>query len=225
MKSIFYCLLILCSLGKLPAHAQATLPSPAADTVGHRASGLPLRYYMGTVTKTDGTDFKAYLPATRAGYSGGNLIYFLPSPTGDRLGPRKTIDIDVIKTMLVHGRVYETIQHKGKSTGVLALQLLSGPVSLLTYADPRSLPLPLPLAGIGSGVPMLSIPLADKNRWYVQRNGDYLELRRAKFADELSTYLADNPDLAGKIARGESNYLYANVPAIIAEYNAGKTGK
>ncbi len=225
MKVIFYGLLLLCPLRNLPAHAQAPLPAPATDTVGHHASGIPLRYYLGTLLKTDGTALSAYLPVTRAGHSGGNLIYFLPSPTGDRLGQRKTIDIDAIEAMHVHGRVYETVQHKGKSTGVLALQLLNGPVCLLTYADSRSWPLPLPLAGVGMPMPMVSIPLSDKNHWYVQRNGDYLELRRAKFAEELSAYLADEPDLAEKIARSEPQYQFANVLAVISEYNTRKTGK
>jgi hypothetical protein len=211
-------------LGGFEAQAQSISSAATADTVGHPGPGFysAIRYYLGAVTKMDGTTITAYFPGSRAGYGGGNLLYFVPPLAEGQLSNRKTINIPDIKVMAVHGRLYEPVQHKGKRTDILALKLIAGPVSVSTFADARSIPLPIPLGGIGMPMPMVNIPLSDKNRYYLSRSGDYTELHRARFAEEMSTYLSDNADLASKVARQEPNYQYANLIAIVEEYNRGR---
>ena len=52
------------------------------------------------------------------------------------------------------------------------------------------------------------------------RSLDYFGL---KFADKMSEYVADNKDLAKKVADKEKGYGMLNIQAIIAEYNAACT--
>jgi hypothetical protein len=121
--------------------------------------------------------------------------------------------------------LYEPVQLGRKTPDVLALHLFDGPVSLALYAEPRAIPLPLPLPmGALVAMPLLSLHIADKDHWYLSRNGVCTEMTRAHFAERMSAYLADNPELAGKVARQELHYLHANTPAIIAEYNRAQAG-
>lgn len=108
---------------------------------------------------------------------------------------------------------------------MLALHLFDGPISLAMYAEPRAIPLPIPLPlGAMTVVPLLRFKLSDKDHWYVSRNGACTEMPRAHFAELMSAYLGDNPGLAGKVARQEAHYQHADTPAIIAEYNRTKAG-
>jgi hypothetical protein len=52
------------------------------------------------------------------------------------------------------------------------------------------------------------------------RSLDYFGM---KFADKMSEYVADNKDLAKKVADKEKGYGMLNIQAIIAEYNAACT--
>lgn len=197
------------------------VPAPAADTVGHEmftyAKGTD-RYYLGTLVKADGMQLPAYLPTQRLGFR-GRISYFLPPLTAaNELQHRRSINVKKIKRMEVKGRSYESIVLHGKPIDILAVQLLDGPVTLATIAIARAIPIPIPL-GVGLPLPIIGIPLSDNNLWYLRRNNDWTQIRRAKFATTLSAYLADEPELAAKIARQEANYLYLNMPVIIAAYN------
>ncbi|MGI4866374.1 MAG: hypothetical protein ACRYFZ_20780 [Janthinobacterium lividum] len=210
----------------LPGWAQILPPPSDTDTTSHTNDSGLVQYRMGTITQVDGTTIKAYMPCNLNGYGGGKLIYFMPPLSIDaQLRHPHTIKIPKIKQMAVHGRLYETVQLQGKSTDILALHLFDGPISLAMYAEPRAIPIPLPVAqlvGVNAAMPILSIKRSNKDHWYLTRNGVCTEMPRAHFAELMSAYLFDNLDLAGKVARQEPNYLHANTPTIIAEYNQAK---
>lgn len=216
-------LLILSAALALPSQAQPAPNATPADTAGYVKGGYHKftdRFYLGTLTKADGTEIQAYLPSTRTGYE--RLIdYFPPLLVKGEMRHRHTLKMKALRGMTVHGRVYETVQKKGKNTKIMALHLLDGPISLSTYAEPRVIPIPIPL-GVGVAMPILGIPISDKNHWYLRRNGVCTEMTRAGFAELMSAYLFDNPELAAKVARREPGYAHRNTPTIIAEYNRTK---
>lgn len=223
---LFYCTVLgLLLTSALPGWAQILPPSSATDTTSHTNDGGTVQYRMGTLTQVDGTTITGYMPCNLAGYGGGNLIYFLPPLSIDaQLRHKHTIKIPKIQQMAVHGRLYKTVQHKGKNIDVLALHLFDGPISLDMYTEPRAIPIPLPIPmGAYTAVPLLNIKISDKDHWYLSRNGVCTEMPRAHFAELMSAYLFDNAELAGKVARQEANYLHANTPTIVAEYNQAKT--
>lgn len=198
--------------------------APEADTTGH-VKGIygkgTDRYYYGTLTKIDGTVIRAYLPASRTGYE-REIDFFFGAPAQMQSDKRFTVKIKDIKSMTVHGRVYEAVSLQKKSPEVLALDVLDGPVSLALYAEPRALPIPIPL-GVGAAMPIVGIGISDKNHWYLRQNGVWAEITRVNFAQRMSAYLVDDHELAGKVLRGETGYQQADTPAIIAEYNRKKS--
>ncbi|MGI4736685.1 MAG: hypothetical protein ACRYG7_16045 [Janthinobacterium lividum] len=224
MKVVYYTVFALLLAATLPGWAQLLPPPSATDTTSRTNEGGLVQYRMGSITQVDGTTITGYMPCNLAGYGGGKLIYFLPPLSIDaQLRHRHTIKIPKIKQMAVHGRLYETVQQRGKNTDILALHLFEGPISLAMYTEPRAIALPLPIPmGAFTAVPLLRIKISDKDHWYLSRNGVCTKMPRAHFADLMSAYLFDNPDLAGKVARQEPHYLHANTPTIIAEYNRAK---
>jgi hypothetical protein len=223
--TLFYRFIAACLLlSPLPGLAQQTpTPKPAsaeADTTGHDRYSYGRRmdrFYLGTLTKADGTEIQAFLPTKYMGYE-RDIEFFLPPLAFGDLRHRNTLKMKDLKAMSVHGKRYETVQQADTKVTVMALKVLDGPVALSVYAEPRAIPIPIPL-GVGVAVPILGINIADKNHWYLLRNGVYTEMPKAHFAELMSAYLADNQELAGKIARQEANYLHANTPSILLEYN------
>ena len=220
MKSLFLGCYLFCGLWCFPSHAQQPV---GTDTTGYLKGGYGKftdLFYYGTLTKADGSQVHAYLPAGRLGYE--RLIDYFPKPPVEQLigNGRTTIKMAKIKSMSVHGRSYETVQDKGKNTKIMALQLLSGPVDLFAYSQPRVLLVPIPLAaGI---LPLAGISLTDKPHWYLRRNGVWTEIPRGHFAQLMSAYLIDQPELASKVSSDSPGYQFINTPAIITEYNRTK---
>lgn len=217
MKLLYLSCSLFCGLLCLPSHAQQPL---VADTAGYVKGGYGKftdRFYYGTLTKTDGSQVQAYLPAGRLGYE--RIIDYFPKPPVEQLigNGRTTVKMKKIKAMTVHGRSYETVQRQGENTEIMALRVLSGPVDLFAYSQPRVLLVPIPLA---AGVmPLAGISLADKLHWYLRRNGVWTEMPRGHFAQLMSSYLVDKPELASKVSSDSSGYRFIDTPAIIAEYN------
>lgn len=222
MKVFYVACCCYLGLRALPDYAQQ--PTPAVpDTAGYVKGGYGKftdRFYLGTLTKMDGTQLQAYLPAGRLGYE-RIVDYFPQPPSRAKLSNgRTTLKMKQVKSMSVHGRLYETVQYRGKNTKIMALRLLDGPVALFAYSQPRRLLIPIPLA---AGVtPLAGIPLADKPHWYLRRKDEFTEMSRSHFAQRMSAYLVDLPELASKVANNAANYQFSDTPAIIAEYNRAK---
>jgi hypothetical protein len=213
MPSVFYtaCFLVL----SRPAFSQAP---PAADTAGYVKGGYHKftdTFYLGEFTTTDGTTLRAYLPTTRMGYE--RILDYFQTPPGQKPAARRyTLRMEQVRSMRVHGRYYENLLDDGETTDVLALQLLTGPVEVFTYAEPRSVPVPVPIPGAGM---LIAGAGYTNNHWYLRRNGEITKLRRGKFAEQLSSYLADCPALAQQVASGAEHYRYQNTLSILSEYN------
>lgn len=195
----------------------------AADTAGYVKGGYHKftdTFRLGELTKSDGTKLTVYLPSTRMGYE--RILDYFETPPGQKVrAERHTLPMARVRAMSVHGLYYENLGDDGKPADIMALRVLAGPTDVFTYAQPKMLPVPIPGAGA------LLVNAYTNNHWYLRRNGEVTKLRRAKFAEQLSAYLADYPELARRVASGEANYEYRNTLAIMSEYNAhmAKTNK
>ncbi|SMB98404.1 hypothetical protein SAMN00120144_1090 [Hymenobacter roseosalivarius DSM 11622] len=219
MKLTFCTVYILPLVFPTLSQAQEASVAPT-DTVGYIKGGYGKfrdTFYMGNLIKIDGTQLTGvYLPATLMGY-GTQIDYFLTPPGQPKRAKRYTLKIKKVQSMTVHRRYYENILSKGKPSKVLGVRMLTGPVELLTYAQPGVVPVPIP------GAAVLLVNAYTNNRWYVRRNGELKEVSRLNFATEMSQYLADYPELAQKVIVGEKNYRYRNTLSIITEYNQHAT--
>jgi hypothetical protein len=220
MKPAYYATLLL-ALPCVSAFGQA--PLPATDTAGYVKGGYHKftdTFRLGELTKADGTKITAYLPSTRMGYE--RILDYFETPPGQKPhAERHTLPMKQVRAMSVHGLYYENLGDHGKPAKVMALRVLAGPTDVFTYAQPKMLPVPMP------GVGALLVNAYTNNHWYLRRNGEITELRRGKFAEQLSAYIADYPELARLVAGGETNYGYRNTLTIMNEYNAhlAKAGK
>ena len=95
---------------------------------------------------------------------------------------------------------------------MLAPRLLAGPVELFTYAEPRSVPVPLPRAAV-----LMAGVAYTNTRWYQRRNGQVTTVRRGQFAQQLSAYFADCP--AQTVAREDEHHRFRDLPPLVDEYN------
>ncbi|WP_223649125.1 hypothetical protein [Hymenobacter psoromatis] len=225
MKFRYHAALLALGTAPLLGRAQQLAAPLAEDTVGHLSDGFgqPVnRFYLGTLTKTDGTQIRAYMPYSRSGYENRIDYYAPPLSIDNQLRHRHAVKVKDIQSIAVHGRTFEAITIGTKKADVLALHLFDGPITLSTYSEPRAISIPLALGAFGGPSLLFGIPVSDKSHWYLYRNGVWTEIRRAAFAATMSAYLFDNPELAAKVARQEPNYLHQNTPVIIAEYNQAK---
>ena len=212
MKPACYATFLL-TLSALPSLSQT--PLPATDTAGYVKGGYHKftdTFRLGELTKADGTKLTAYLPCTRMGYE--RILDYFETPPGQKPhAERHTLPMKQVYTMRVHGQYYENLGDNGKPADVMALRVLAGPTDVFTYAQPKMLPVPIP------GATVLLVNAYTNNHWYLRRSGEVTELRRGKFAEQLSAYIADYPELARRVASGEANYGYQNTLAIMNEYN------
>ncbi len=227
MSATRYCFANLLLCLSLAAHSGWSQNAPAApaDTAGFNnwAYGRAAdRYYLGELVKADGTRLAVYLPVKSVGYA-YQLHYFTKRSATDATGEHHKLDMAQVRSMTVRGRTSEAvIRPDGKPLGILAVRVLQGPIDLLTHAEPRSIPIPI-FAGVGVAMPILGIPLSDKNNWYLRRNGVMTEMKRGDFASRMSQYVFDYPELAAKVAAKQPGFEQRDVPAIIAEYNRFKS--
>lgn len=63
-----------------------------------------------------------------------------------------------------------------------------------------------------------SIPYTNSH-FFVRRNGQLQQVQRAAFDSQISQCLADYPELAAKVARGESGYHYRDLVSIMTGFN------
>jgi hypothetical protein len=220
MKLVYYPTFLLVLLG-FPVFSQT--PTSPTDTVGYVKGGYHKftdTFRLGELTKADGTKLTAYLPSTRMGYE--RILDYFETPPGQKPhAARHTLPMKQVHCMSVYGRYYENLGDDGAPAKVMALRVLAGNTDVFTYAQPKMLPVPVP------GVGALLVNAYTNNHWYLRRNGEITELRRGKFAEQLSAFLADYPELARRVANAETNYGYRNTLTIMNEYNKhmAKAGK
>ncbi|MCC3153598.1 hypothetical protein Q3A66_12750 [Hymenobacter sp. BT770] len=188
----------------------------AADTTLH-VIDKTLLFAWGTIKRMDGQEVQAYLPVFTQ-YPGMDFpfdYYFTP-PEVKPTPPRQTIAVEQVHSMTAGPYYFETMRLEGqKKAKILAQRMAHGPVELFLQAEQQRAPLPIPVPG---AILHTAIPYTNSH-FFVRRNGRLQQVERASFGPQMSQYLADYPDLAAKVARGETNYHYRDLVSIITEYN------
>jgi|GEM_PF-2748806 len=195
------------------AFAQSNMPA-TADTAGHK-HGFDV-YYLGDLNRTNGTEERAYLPARHLGYE--RILYYYYSPPGQKGSKREQLKMDGVRSMTVHGRYFEKLIINSEATDILALRMVQGPMELFGYAQPKAVPLPIPVPG-GAMVSTVLVDGYTKQRWFVRQQGSVVPISKGKFAVQMSALLSNYPALARQVSAGEEGYRYENIQAIVREYN------
>ena len=111
------------------------------------------------------------------------------------------------------------VPEKKKTQLVIAERVLSAQVELFGTSEPKKgVPIPIPTPGAvlffhtGSGL---------KFHWFVRRQGVVQAVPEGKqeFAEFMSAYLHDQPELAARVAAKADGYQFEDVPAILTAYD------
>ncbi len=222
---VYYCpfimrTLLLAALLPLSYGSQAQLaPVPtgtSADTTLH-VIDKSLLFAWGTLKRMDGPDVQAYLPVFTQ-YPGMDFPfnYYFTRPEAKPTPPRHEIRVEQVRSMTAGPYYFETMRLEGqKKAKILAQRMVNGPVELFLQAEQQRAPLPLPVPG---GLLHAAIPYTNSH-FFVRRNGRLQQVERSGFGAQMSQYLTEDPDLAAKVARGDTQYHYRDLVSIITEYN------
>ena len=88
-------------------------------------------------------------------------------------------------------------------------------MEVFLQAEQQRIPLPIPVPG---AMLHTAIPYTNSH-FFVRRNGHLQPVPRAGFGLQMSHYLADVPELAAKVARGDAGYRYHDLVNIVTECN------
>jgi hypothetical protein len=210
--------LLAALLGQGTPPAQAT----PADTMRLVRGFANQQYAWGTMRLRKGEQVRAYLPV--AGTVADVMIpYYLQSPdSGPKVKPKFTA-IANVQWLRVRGQYFEVLSSGKREEGRLAARMQSGAVDLFAA---RFVPPPI-LTALGPN-PVLSAPVdashpgpdAASMSWYLRRpNGPPVLVSPANFATQVATFLADDRELARRVAASEAGYRLAELESIIQQYN------
>ena len=189
---------------------------PAADTALH-VINKALLFAWGTLTLMDGREVHAYFPVFTQ-YPGMDFpfdYYFTP-PEAKPTPAYHTARVEDVRRLQAGPYYFEPMRIDGqKKAKILAQRMANGPVELFLQAEQQRAPLPIPVPG---AILHTAIPYTNSH-FFVRRNGQLQPVQRAAFGAQMSQYLTDAPELAAKVARGDSGYHYRDLFSIVTEYN------
>lgn len=188
----------------------------AADTALH-VIDKTLLFAWGTLKLMDGREVQAYFPVFTQ-YPGMDFPfdYYFTRPEANPTPPRQTARVEDVRSLQAGPYYFETMRVDGqKKAKILAQRMANGPVELFLQAEQQRAPLPIPIPG---AILHTSIPYTNSH-FFVRRNGRLQQVERAAFGPQMSQYLADYPELAAKVAHGESGYHYRDLVSIMTAFN------
>ena len=188
----------------------------AADTALH-VIDKTLLFAWGTLKLMNGREVQAYFPVFTQ-YPGMDFPfdYYFTRPEVKPTPPRQTARVEDVRSLQAGPYYFETMRVDGqKKAKILAQRMANGPVEVFLQAEQQRVPLPIPVPG---AMLHTSIPYTNSH-FFVRRNGHLQQVERAAFGTQISQMLADYPELAIKVARGESGYHYRDLVSIMTEFN------
>jgi hypothetical protein len=176
------------------------------------------QYAWGKLTRRKGEVVQAYLPMGNTGFD--NLLCYYPTiPENAPLPKPKLLPITDVQWMRVRGQYSELLKPAKNEIGRLATRRVAGTVELFVVetAPPMVMALgPVPVLG-APATPTLGPSTAS---WYLRRpNGGLVVVDPGRFAQQLAAYLADDSELARKVATGQAGYHLEQIESIIQQYN------
>lgn len=166
------------------------------------------------VTLASGRKVQGYFSLITTGLE--QHIYYCETNPEEKPRPvAKFVKVDNIRSLTQRGIYAETLRLEGKSLHVLAPRVIDGPVELFTYAEPQSVPVPLPLPG---AVGVIGINYTN-NHWYLRREGKVVVVTHNNFRALMSEYTADCLALKAQISQNAAEFRYKDMPNIVRLYN------
>jgi len=209
---------ILASL-LLGAAAPTSLQNLPSDTTRVVQGFDKQDYAWGTVMLRKGTQLRAYLPATDTGLDMLLAYYLVPPDSQPGLKP-KLLHVKEVRWMRVQGQYSELLDEGKFRPSRLAARRVRGVVELFVVKIN-----PSPVISFLGSTPVLSSPVAGTDKsgpltWYLRRDGGTPVLvSPAGFANQMAAFLADDAELASRVAAGQPGYRLGDLEGVIQQYN------
>lgn len=194
-------------------------PAPA-DTTRLIRGFLNQQFAWGTVLLQDGQRLQGYLPAEATGVD-GTLAYYA-SPPDTRPTPKlRFLAVRKVRWLRVRGQYLEQLQPNKRTGAYLAARRQTGAVEL--FVVQQRVPAlvttflgPTPAAGL----PAMGAADGVITNWYLRRAmGEPQLISAGTFATQVAAFLADDRELAAKVAAGATGYQFDNLESIVRQYN------
>lgn len=202
-----------------PAPAQTAPPDTTRQFRGY--ANLPFAW--GTMELRKGKRVRAYLPTASACGLEMVVPYYPEAPGPGKLPNPKLVAAPNVRWLRVGDQYWELLRNNKNDEGTLAQRLQTGPVELFRMQAVAS---PI-LTALGPN-PVMSSPadankpewVAEPARWYLRRaSGPSVLVAPSNFASQVASFLADDPELARRVATGQAGYRYEELERIIQQYN------
>jgi hypothetical protein len=176
-------------------------------------------YAWGKLMLRKGKQLQAYLPLTNTGQDMLLAYYLVPPDSQPRLKP-KLLPLDEVRWMQVRGQYSELLDGGKHEAARLAARRVSGAVELFVVKVRPSL-----VVSFLSSTPVLSSPVAGPEKsgpltWYLRRPGSPpVVVSQKGFASQMAAFLADDAELARRVAAEQPGYRLADLENVIQQYN------
>ena len=202
-----------------PAAAQRS-DSLLVEIDNHYQNGLIKGFGRAEIVDTNGKKHLMFVPVKVDGIQ--QLLSFHRTEEDLRKfgKPAAIISVDKVRSMTVNGLYQEHIVLDGKQTHLLATRVVNGPIELF-YAVHQTKEgvtmVPSALPGIGPTMLLGSY----ERTWYLRRRSGELELiEHEGFAERMSQYFADYPELAETFSSKKKDRPdYDNLVVAVRAYN------
>lgn len=201
--------------------ATRLLPAQApTDTTRLIRGFLNQQFAWGTVLLHDGQRLQAYLPTEATG-TNGSLPYYLAPPDGHPAPRPRFLSVRKVHWLRVRGQYLEQLQPGKRAPAYLAARQQTGAVELFlvrqrTPALITTFLGPTPTAGL----PATGAANGVVTTWYLRRAaGEPQLVSVGAFATQVSTFLADDRELAAKVAASATGYQFGDLESIVSQYN------
>jgi hypothetical protein len=218
-KAMTMCTLPILASLLLGAATPAPLQKLPSDTTRVVQGFDKQAYAWGTVMLRKGTQLRAYLPATDTGLDMLLAYYLVPPDSQPGLKP-KLLHVKEVRWMQVRGQYSELLDEGKFRASHLAARRVSGAVELFVVKinPPR-------VISFLSSTPVLSSPVAGSDKagpltWYLRRDGGSpVVVSPQGFASQMAAFLADDAELARRVAAGQPGYRLGDLQDVIQQYN------
>jgi hypothetical protein len=194
--------------------------SPPGDTTRLVQGFRNQAFAWGTVVMQNGRRLQGYLPATASGME-LMVPYYAQAPDSQPAVKPKFLGVYKVKWMRVQGQYYELLNPDKLEMARLAARRQTGAVDL--FLAQMTVP-PLVTSFLGAA-PVLSSPATNAagttmKSWYLRRStGAPLLITPENFAKQVAAFLADDKELAAKVAAGAPDCQFDDLEALIRQYN------
>lgn len=197
------------------------MQTPPTDTTRLVRGFGGQQFAWGTAGLRNGKQLKAYLPVSATGVD-MLVTYYLTAPDGSPSPKPKFLPVDEVQWLRIRGQYSALLKEKKREPGRIGARRVAGPVELYVVKAASA-----PTTSFLGPTPVLSAPATSTQttepeavRWYLRRaDGTLVLVTPENFARQVSTFLADDAELARRVAAGQPGHGPAELEALIRQYN------